>query len=148
MAAFRYALVLLTAALLTAVTILGYVPPLVPLGFMVMGLLTGWVYARDKQAAESGTWRVPEKTLHLLELCGGWPGALYAQQALRHKTRKIDFQAVFWMMVVVNVSVLLWLHFSDGIRFSSAFYAMLGRFVQSAFDEGLLHQALLFLVNR
>lgn len=64
------------------------------------------VYAVDKRAARRGTWRIPEPTLHLLSLAGGWPGALAGQQAFRHKTRKQPFRAVFWITVVLNCVAL------------------------------------------
>ena len=41
-----------------------------------MSLLTVAAYAWDKRQAVRGEWRIPESRLHLLELCGGWPGAL------------------------------------------------------------------------
>jgi uncharacterized membrane protein YsdA (DUF1294 family)/cold shock CspA family protein len=46
------------------------------------------VYALDKSAAQRQQWRTQESTLHLLALIGGWPGALAAQQLLRHKSKK------------------------------------------------------------
>ena len=61
------------------------------------------VYAVDKRAAATSRRRVPENTLHLLELAGGWPGAIVAQQTLRHKTAKRSFRAAFWATVAVNV---------------------------------------------
>jgi uncharacterized membrane protein YsdA (DUF1294 family) len=38
-----------------------------------------------------------------LGLACGWPGAIIAQQVMRHKTLKMSFQVVFWVTVVVNV---------------------------------------------
>lgn len=63
-------------------------------------------YAADKHFAQSNRWRIPEANLHLLELLGGWPGALVAQRLLRHKTRKTSYRIVFWMMVVLNVMAM------------------------------------------
>ena len=60
-------------------------------------------YAADKSAAANGSWRTPESTLHLLALAGGWPGALLAQQFLRHKSTKQGFRQVFWATVLLNV---------------------------------------------
>lgn len=65
-----------------------------------------WV---DKTAARSGRWRTPESTLHLWGLAGGWPGALAAQRLLRHKSSKQSFQAVFWVTVVLNCALFVWL---------------------------------------
>lgn len=71
--------------------------------YAAVSLLTFTMYAIDKSAARTGRWRTPEATLHLLALAGGWPGALLAQQWLRHKSAKQSFRAVFWVTVVLNV---------------------------------------------
>lgn len=65
------------------------------------------VYFMDKSAAKSGKWRTPENTLHLLALAGGWPGALIAQQTLRHKTQKKPFIIVLWLTVLLNIGALV-----------------------------------------
>lgn len=61
------------------------------------------VYAVDKSAATAGRWRVPESTLLVWGAVGGWPGAIVAQQTLRHKTKKASFRTAFWGTVVLNV---------------------------------------------
>lgn len=68
----------------------------------VASVATFVAYARDKAAATKGRRRTKETTLHLLSLVGGWPGALVAQAALRHKTQKREFRTVFWITVAVN----------------------------------------------
>ena len=73
-----------------------------------------FVYLFDKSAARNGQWRTPENTLHLLGVIGGWPGALIAQQLLRHKTRKLSFRVVFWVSVLINLAALIWLHWAGG----------------------------------
>ncbi|MCW3481802.1 DUF1294 domain-containing protein [Neisseriaceae bacterium JH1-16] len=71
-------------------------------GYALASLLTLALYAHDKRRAVAGGWRVPEATLHLLELAGGWPGALAGQRWLRHKNRKHAFQVVFWLIVLLH----------------------------------------------
>ena len=76
--------------------------------YLVIGLVTFFVYAKDKRAAINGNWRVPEKTLHILSVTGGWLGALIAQDKLRHKTQKQPFRAIYWLTVAINVAVFVW----------------------------------------
>ena len=84
--------------------------PLAGFGLYIGASLIAFVaYALDKAAACSGKWRTQESTLHLLALVGGWPGALVAQNRLRHKSRKISFQVVFWATVLLNCGALGWL---------------------------------------
>ena len=76
--------------------------------YLVIGVVTFCVYAKDKRAAINGNWRAPEKTLHILSVAGGWLGALIAQEELRHKTQKQPFRAIYWLTVVINVAAFLW----------------------------------------
>lgn len=66
-------------------------------------------YAADKAAAGQRRQRTPESTLHLIALVGGWPGALVAQPAFRHKTIKQPFRTIFWITVVANCTALAWM---------------------------------------
>lgn len=78
--------------------------PWVLLAYVAMSLLCWFGYWFDKRAAIAGERRVPERTLHAMELMGGWPGALAAQRLLRHKTRKLSFQLVFWLIVLLHLA--------------------------------------------
>jgi uncharacterized membrane protein YsdA (DUF1294 family) len=62
-------------------------------------------YGLDKRQAANGGRRVSERTLHLMAFLGGWPGALIAQRQFRHKTQKMTFRIVFWMVVMAHVGV-------------------------------------------
>ncbi|RMP11723.1 Integral membrane protein [Pseudomonas syringae pv. persicae] len=77
------------------------------LALIVMSLLAFVLYRHDKRQAGNGGQRTPENVLHATELLGGWPGALLAQQVFRHKTRKVPFQVVFWLIVLAHQA--LWL---------------------------------------
>lgn len=82
-----------------------------------LSVLTHAVYWRDKRAAEAGLARTRERTLHLLALAGGWPGALIAQRSLRHKTAKPTFRIVFWLTVLLNCGLVAWLILPQGRLF-------------------------------
>ncbi len=75
-------------------------------GTVLISLLSYAMYAADKRAAQQGRRRVPERTLHLFALLGGWPGALLAQRRLRHKTAKPRFLIVFWLTVLGHVAIV------------------------------------------
>lgn len=89
-------------------------PLFVPTVYLILSATAYFAYAWDKAAAKAGRWRTSEGTLHLLALAGGWPGALVAQQTLRHKSRKASFRAVFWVTVLLNCTALVWLHTLEG----------------------------------
>jgi len=72
------------------------------LAYLLMSIASFIQYAIDKGRAERGQWRTPENTLHITEFVGGWPGALIAQQVFRHKTRKVSFQVVLWLIVALH----------------------------------------------
>lgn len=81
-----------------------------------IGLFAAWnvlvftIYFVDKQAARYGQWRVSEKTLLTLAFLAGSPGAVTAQQLLRHKTRKEPFRSelmaicVFHLLAVITIA--------------------------------------------
>ncbi|MCU0070377.1 DUF1294 domain-containing protein [Pseudomonas koreensis] len=76
---------------------------LVPLtAYGLVSVLAFFLYWADKRKARADAWRTPENILHAVELAGGWPGALIAQQVFRHKTRKVSFQILFWMIVALH----------------------------------------------
>ncbi|WP_374341430.1 DUF1294 domain-containing protein [Azonexus sp.] len=106
----------LFAALFAGLALAGRVPGRWALLYLVASAICFALYAIDKSAAVAGRRRTPERTLHFWALVGGWPGALLAQHALRHKSVKAGFRAVFRVTVAVNLAALFWLASSAGQR--------------------------------
>ncbi len=79
--------------------------------FLLASLLTFIIYGVDKTAARKAWRRVPESTLLVLGVVGGWPGAIVGQQLFRHKTQKQPFKTFFFASVIVNVIVLAGLYY-------------------------------------
>lgn len=96
-------------AILVALTGTGQLPTYIPLVYLTLSAVTYVAYGWDKWSAKQNARRTPEKTLLMMGLAGGWPGALLAQQTLRHKSSKQSFQVQFWITVVANCGALLWL---------------------------------------
>ncbi|WP_057094416.1 cold shock and DUF1294 domain-containing protein [Comamonas thiooxydans] len=106
---FSYGVLLTWLLLMLAAAVIWGVPRILWLVYAGLSMLTFMAYWQDKWAAQKGQWRTPEKTLQTMALAGGWPGALLAQQWLRHKSSKTSFQLQFWLMVLINVAAVLWL---------------------------------------
>ena len=111
------------SSLLIAIGFLSFVAILVSIGtltvnvlyiYLIASVITYIAYANDKSKAKNEHWRTPESTLHLLALVGGWPGALIAQQHLRHKSQKQEFRFLCWITVVINVAACCWLFTDSG----------------------------------
>jgi uncharacterized membrane protein YsdA (DUF1294 family)/cold shock CspA family protein len=90
------ALVVLDALLLAATL---RALPLVYLGAGVVSIAAYWL---DKNAAGANRWRIPEQTLHLIDLCFGICGGLVAQALLRHKTSKPQFATVSFAIAAIH----------------------------------------------
>lgn len=91
--------------------VMGVVPAVLPLLYLLLSCASYLMYAFDKEIAGKAGWRrTPESTLHLLDLAGGWPGGLVAQHVARHKTAKAAFQRAFWITVLFNLALfgVLW----------------------------------------
>lgn len=89
-------------------------------GYVALSLLSFYQYWSDKCSAQTGRWRTPENMLHAVELLGGWPGALVAQQVFRHKTRKVSFQLTFWLIVLLHQA-----YWVDHLLFRGAYLSKL-----------------------
>jgi len=74
---------------------------------LLVNLATFFAYWQDKYAAQTGRWRVKEDALHLWSLAGGWGGAWFAQQLLRHKSVKASFRSAYWSTVMIHCAVVL-----------------------------------------
>ncbi len=60
---------------------------------------------QDKQRAIRQQWRIPERTLLLLSLLGGFIGIHLGRQHFRHKTQR------WYFSLTVIISAILWLVF-------------------------------------
>jgi uncharacterized membrane protein YsdA (DUF1294 family) len=65
-------------------------------------------YSLDKRRAGRGEWRISERTLHAIELLGGWPGAWLAQRVYRHKWRQTHYMTVFWAIGGLHAFAWAW----------------------------------------
>jgi uncharacterized membrane protein YsdA (DUF1294 family)/cold shock CspA family protein len=92
----------------------GTAPQLTPLVYAAVSAVSFAAYGMDKLSARQQARRTPEATLHLLDLIGGWPGGLIAQQLFRHKRRKVSFMAVFGVTAVLHPVYWAWITYDPG----------------------------------
>jgi uncharacterized membrane protein YsdA (DUF1294 family) len=80
------------------------------LGYLAsVNVVSFGLYGGDKAASKLGVLRVPERTLHLFDLAGGTPGGFAAQEIFRHKTSKVSFRKVFWLIALVQAALVAYL---------------------------------------
>jgi uncharacterized membrane protein YsdA (DUF1294 family) len=70
---------------------------------LVINVVTAIAYAWDKTQARRGNRRIPERTLFLLNLAGGFIGAWIVFFGMRHKTQHRSF----WL--VQSMATILWI---------------------------------------
>ncbi len=74
-------------------------------------IVTWAIYAWDKRTSELGRllrgWRVPEPTLHLLALMGGFPGAWVARSMFRHKINVKQHPLILTILVASTILHIL-----------------------------------------
>lgn len=75
---------------------------------LAMSVLAFCVMGADKWKARHGAWRVPERTLWLLALLGGGPGAWLGMRAFHHKTLHAGFRAGFPLLALAQLALLAW----------------------------------------
>lgn len=115
-----YVVITIFVVALISATLLNLLPTEVLVFYFGASCLAIIAYALDKRSAQNGRWRTPESHLHLLGLLGGWPGAFYAQNKLKHKTSKKAFKQIYWVTAMVNVSVLVWFFSKQGQQLIAA----------------------------
>jgi uncharacterized membrane protein YsdA (DUF1294 family) len=94
----------------------GREPLLILVAYLATSIVTFFMYAYDRRAAKEKGWRISERTLHLLELMGGWPGALWGQRHLRHKVDwKGEFRFKIVTLMIAIVHIAFWVLWSAGI---------------------------------
>lgn len=80
----------------------GYLAVMSLIGFVMMGV--------DKRKAVTGRWRISERVLILIAVCGGGVGSFLGMQIFRHKTKKIKFRWILPLAALVYIAVIIKLY--------------------------------------
>ncbi|WP_026703800.1 DUF1294 domain-containing protein [Flavobacterium soli] len=78
--------------------------------FLIVNVVAFVVAGYDKYLAVNNKFRIPEKSLFTLAICGGSLGMLLAMLIFRHKISKtsfiVKFSAIFLLQIVLVVAKL------------------------------------------
>ena len=66
-------------------------------GFLIMLI--------DKRKAQKNLWRIPERTIMSVAVCGGSVGVLLGMYAFRHKTKHLKF--TIGVPLILSVQILI-----------------------------------------
>ncbi len=76
----------------------------------VLNAITFLLFGFDKWMARSRGWRIPEAVLWFCAAIGGSVGALFGMQFFRHKTKKLSFQLVLGLIILLQC-LFIWFVF-------------------------------------
>jgi uncharacterized membrane protein YsdA (DUF1294 family) len=74
---------------------------------IAVNLAAYWLFGTDKRRAIAQEQRIPEATLLMAALLGGWPGAKAGQRRYRHKTRKQPFRSILDLIGLAQLAGLV-----------------------------------------
>lgn len=77
----------------------------------------------------------------------GWPGAIIAQQKLRHKTKKTSFRTVFWIVILANSGGLGWIHTDEGAAEFRLFTSKVEKVILNEVTSTGIRSKLLYLLK-
>jgi len=72
----------------------------------VINMVSGIVFIHDKHASIKNHRRVPERTLHVLELLGGVFANMVLMYSIHHKNRKFKYYGVTWVVMIGWIVIL------------------------------------------
>ena len=72
---------------------------------LAINLVTFFFFGVDKLQAQLDHRRTPERFLWVLTLLGGTMGALGGMHFFRHKTKKISFQIVLTLILILQMCI-------------------------------------------
>lgn len=76
--------------------------------FIIINIVTFYIFWNDKRRARKRKWRIPENTLIGIAAIGGGIGAIVAMNLFHHKTKKMKFKMIY-IFIPLHICVIGWL---------------------------------------
>jgi uncharacterized membrane protein YsdA (DUF1294 family) len=77
---------------------------------IIINLASGIVFIYDKRVAIKNHRRVPERTLHILEIIGGVFANMVLMYSIHHKNLKFRYYGVTWVVMIGWVALMVLLN--------------------------------------
>lgn len=77
--------------------------------FVMINIVTFFVYGIDKWKSQHDRWRVPESALLGLAAIGGSVGAWLGMKVWHHKTQHKKFKVGVPVMLLIQIALVVWL---------------------------------------
>jgi uncharacterized membrane protein YsdA (DUF1294 family) len=75
---------------------------------IIINLLSGIIFAYEKSAAIKNRRRIPERTLHFLEITGGVFAIFLLIYSIHHKNRKFGYYVWTWGILIGWIAILIY----------------------------------------
>jgi len=72
----------------------------------IISLISFCLMGHDKKCAQTGSWRVSERTLFLTTACFGGLGGVLGMKVFHHKTKHWYFKVFFPTLLIVQIALL------------------------------------------
>ena len=86
------------------------IEPIFIIYLVIINIASGILFSYDKHAARINRRRVPERTLHFLELLGGVFANVVLMYSIHHKNRKFRYYGVTWVVMMGWVAFMIYLN--------------------------------------
>lgn len=73
----------------------------------IINIASGIIFLSDKHAAIKNRRRIPERTLHFLEILGGVFVTILLMYSFHHKNRKFGYYGVTWVVLIGWIVILM-----------------------------------------
>jgi len=77
---------------------------------IIINCASGIIFLSDKHAAIKNRRRIPERTLHLLEILGGVFANMVLMYTFHHKNRKFGYYGVIWVVLIGWLALMIFIN--------------------------------------
>ncbi len=77
---------------------------------IIVNMICLLLFFMDKKRAQTGRYRIRERSLFLWALAGGAPGGWLGMYLFRHKTRHLKFKLGFPLIILLQLGIVYYIY--------------------------------------